>query len=251
MSRDSVKIRGSADTSYLHQTIDKMIWEFMEKEQIPGLTLAIVQAPYIPRVVGYGLSDEQQRRLASPNTLWPIGPISQAFTAVAVMQLYEAGKLDINDPLGRYIADLPPAWQNITVPQLLRHASGIADYRRHENWKPFREWTFTELISLAAEEDLHFNPGSDVELSATNFLLLTEIIEAASGQTYHDFVTEKQIDFLGLQHTGFTEDLAKFKQEDLTQSANVHQVFKQNKLFIDPTETAASYDEKGLSLIHI
>ncbi|WP_400205762.1 serine hydrolase [Candidatus Methanomassiliicoccus intestinalis] len=251
MSRDSVKIRGSADTSYLHQTIDKMIWELMEKEQIPGLTLAIVQAPYIPRVVGYGLSDEQQRRLASPNTLWPIGPISQAFAAVAVMQLYEAGKLDINDPLGRYIADLPPAWQNITVLQLLRHASGIADYRRHENWKPFREWTFTELISLAAEEDLHFNPGSDVELSATNFLLLTEIIEAASGQTYHDFVTEKQIDFLGLRHTGFTEDLAKFKQEDLTQSANVHQVFKQNKLFIDPTETAASYDEKGTAVQNI
>ncbi len=66
-SQETFKIRGSADTSYLQRTIDQMIWEFMEAEQIPGLTLAIVQAPYIPRVVGYGLADEQQRRLGAPN----------------------------------------------------------------------------------------------------------------------------------------------------------------------------------------
>ncbi|WP_418667251.1 hypothetical protein [Allofournierella sp.] len=71
----TVKMRGSADTSYLGQTVDQMIWDFMKEEQIDGLTLAIVQAPYIPRVVGYGLSDAKQRRLASPNTLWPVGRI--------------------------------------------------------------------------------------------------------------------------------------------------------------------------------
>ena len=54
---DTMKLRGSADTSYLGQTVDQMVWEFMKKEQIDGLTLAIVQAPYIPRVVGYGLAD--------------------------------------------------------------------------------------------------------------------------------------------------------------------------------------------------
>ena len=73
-----MKMRGSADTSYLGRTVDEMVWRFMEEQGIPGLTLAIVQAPYIPRVVGYGLSDEKQRRLASANTMWPAGPISQA-----------------------------------------------------------------------------------------------------------------------------------------------------------------------------
>ena len=71
-----MKLRGSADVSYLGRTVDKMIWDFMEEEGIKGLTLAIVQAPYIPRVVGYGYSDEKQKRLASVNTLWPAGPIS-------------------------------------------------------------------------------------------------------------------------------------------------------------------------------
>mgnify|MGYP000757606432 FL=1 len=59
-----MKMRGSADVSYLGQSVDSMIWEFMKEKGIPGLTLAIVQAPYIPRVVGYGLSDTGERRLA-------------------------------------------------------------------------------------------------------------------------------------------------------------------------------------------
>ena len=85
---DTVKTRGDADVSYLGQSVDEMIWDFMREERIPGLTLAIVQAPYIPRVVGYGFSDKRQKRLASPETMWPVGPISQAFAAVAVMQLF-------------------------------------------------------------------------------------------------------------------------------------------------------------------
>ena len=72
-------MRGSADISYLGRTVDQMVWDFMDKEQIDGLTLAIVQAPYIPRVTGYGYSDRGQKRLASPNTMWPVGPVSQAF----------------------------------------------------------------------------------------------------------------------------------------------------------------------------
>ena len=67
----TMKMRGSADISYLQQTVDQLIWDFMQEHDIPGLTLAIVQAPYIPRVVGYGVSDSLQKRLASPNTMWP------------------------------------------------------------------------------------------------------------------------------------------------------------------------------------
>ena len=50
-----MKGRGSADVTYLGRAVDEMIWHFMDENQIPGLTLAIVQAPYIPRVVGYGM----------------------------------------------------------------------------------------------------------------------------------------------------------------------------------------------------
>ena len=125
---ETMKMRGSSDISYLGQAVDSMIYDFMREHEIPGLTLAIVQAPYIPRVVGYGMSDEKQRRLASPNTMWPAGHISQAFAAVAVMQLYEDGRLDLSDTVGKWIQEVPEAWKEIEILQLLRHATGLPDY---------------------------------------------------------------------------------------------------------------------------
>lgn len=239
------KMRGSADVTYLGRAVDEMIWNFMEANHIPGLTLAIVQAPYIPRVVGYGLSDEKQRRLASPNTMWPAGPISQAFAAVAVMQLVERGKLKVTDTLGQWVPEVPASWQAITVLDLLRHAAGVPDYRRAAGYDYTKPATFAALLQLIAAEELHFAPGTKVEQSAGNFLLLTEVVERASGQSYHDFVKENQIDFLQLRHTAFKEDLAQFKTEDVAQTANVHQTFKSDGRYIDPIEPAASYDAAG------
>lgn len=68
--------RGNARVEYVGKSIDQLVYEFMEAEGIPGLTLAIVQAPYIPRVVGYGVTDIEYKKLATEKTLWPIGPIA-------------------------------------------------------------------------------------------------------------------------------------------------------------------------------
>lgn len=242
---EAMKLRGSADVSYLGRTVDKMIWDFMEEEGIKGLTLAIVQAPYIPRVVGYGYSDEKQKRLASVNTLWPAGPISQGYAAVAVMQLYEAGKLDLDDHVGKWIQNVPEEWKKITVRQLLHHAAGIPDYRTKEAFDPEREWTFGELLELIEDQSLEFEPGTEVKQSASNFLLLTEIIERVSGTAYQEYVKKHQFERLGLSHTSFTGDLKQFRQEDLSLSEYVHQIFKKDERYIDPAETAASYRDDG------
>lgn len=240
-----MKMRGSADVTYLGQGLDEMIWEFMKEKEIPGLTLAIVQAPYIPRVVGYGLSDVKQKRLASANTMWPAGPVSQAFAAVAVMQLFEDGKLDLEEYLETYIPELPDAWKHIQILQLLRHTSGIPDYRKSNEFAHDKKWTFDDLLKLIEKEELHFTPGTDVELSATNLLILTEVVERVSKIPYHDFVWERQIRFLGLKRTGFAEDLNKFSHENVALTENVHQLFKMDGSYIDPTEPASSYNVEG------
>ena len=82
--------RGNPSVQFEGQTIDQMIGDFMAERHIPGVTLAIVQAPYISRVTGYGVTDLETRRLASPNTLWDVGQMTRAYTAVAIMQLVEA-----------------------------------------------------------------------------------------------------------------------------------------------------------------
>ena len=243
-----MKKRGSADVTYLGRTVDEMIWRFMDENRIPGLTLAIVQAPYIPRVVGYGVSDEKQRRLASPNTMWPAGPISQAFAAVALMQLCERGLLKLDEPIGAYLPELPELWRPIPVVALLRHASGLPDYRKAEGWRFDAPASFARLLALVADRRPAFAPGTAVEQSATNFLLLTEIVERVSGKSYRDFVKENQIDFLKLRHTAFAEDLPAFFTEDVSKTENVHQLFKTDSRYIDPIEPAQSYAEDGTAV---
>ena len=98
--------RGSPELAYHEQSIDRMIADFMKEKHVSGITLAIVQAPYIPRVAGYGKTDNEKGLLASTNTLWNIGPITQGYTTVAIMQLVEANKIQLNAPIGDYVANL-------------------------------------------------------------------------------------------------------------------------------------------------
>lgn len=241
--------RGNVHVAYQGKAIDQMIYEFMEEQGIPGMTLAIVQAPYIPRVVGYGVTDFEKGNLAAAKTLWPIGPVSQGFTAVAVMQLYEKGKLDLNDPIGKYLKDIPEDWKNITILQLMQHSSGIADYRDQPGFNVSADYQPAQLIQTVAALPLSFAPGTDVKQSATNFLLLTGIVEKAGKMPYHDFVKKYQIDYLGLKQTYFGEELAKVKQEDVTTTANVHQTFKKDRDYINPSETTTGYVEKEGKLV--
>lgn len=241
--------RGNVHVAYQGKAIDQMIYEFMEEQGILGMTLAIVQAPYIPRVVGYGVTDFEKGNLAAAKTLWPVGPISQGFAAVAIMQLYEKGKLDLNEPVGKYLKDIPESWQNISILQLMQHSSGIADYRSQKGFDVSSDYQPVQLIETVKAILLAFEPGTDVKQSATNFLLLASVIEKASKMSYHDFVKKYQIDYLGLQQTYFGEDLAKVKQEDVTTTANVHQTFKKDKDYINPSETTTGYIEKDGKLV--
>lgn len=244
LNQSTKKVRGSADVTYLGKSIDQMIWDFMEEKEIPGLTLAIVQAPYIPRVVGYGMSDVEQRRLASAVTVWPAGQISQAFAAVAVMQLYEQDKLDFNAPVSSWLQGLPEEWEKITVAELLGHVSGIADYREAPGYDSGKEYKPEELISMAAALPVQFTPGQEVRQSATNFLLLAQIVEEVSQMSYYDFVTKFQIEAAGLRHTCFSEDLGKLNQEDVSLTGNVHQLFKADPYYVNPAERALGYDRE-------
>lgn len=242
--QNGMSMRGNAKTAYLGESIDQMIYQFMEAHGIPGLTLAIVQAPYIPRVVGYGETEIKNGRLAAANSLYAIGPIAQGYNAVAVMQLYEAKKLDIYAPVSHYLPDLPAAWRPVSLFQLLQHSSGITDYREVASFSPTGNYSPEELIEMTAAAPLLFEPGTAVRQSATNFLLLSLVVEKVSGIRYEDFVIRHQIEYLGLKDTWFARDLGKVKQEDLSQTNGIHSLFKKDKAYISPAEVAAGYQQK-------
>ncbi|MEG1188317.1 MAG: serine hydrolase [Bacteroidales bacterium] len=236
--------RGASVIAYQQESVDEMIYNFMKEHEIPGLTLAIVQAPYIPRVVGYGLCDIGEKRLASTNTLWAIGPLTQGYTAVAIMQLYEQDKLNIYDALGKYLNDqIPAAWQQITLFELMQHASGISDYRDNAKYDMSTAYTPKQLIEMVAPVPLLFESGTEVRQSATNFLLLAQVIERVTGGDYEDFIRKYQIEYLGLKETCFSNDLSRLITEPVASNNNLHALFKTDKAYIDPAENAVGYDD--------
>jgi D-alanyl-D-alanine carboxypeptidase len=235
--------RGNPSVEFDGQTIDGMISDFMKEHRIPGMTLAIVQAPYISRVVGYGLSDVEKGLLASPKTLWGVGQMTQAYTAVAIMQLVEAEKLTLDDPVGKHVVDLPLEWRAITVRQLMAHVSGLPDYTKQGVFNPAQEYKPVEVIALVKSVPLVFQPGTQVANSATNFFLLGLVIEKVSGMSYEAFVTKNQIERLGLKNTLFASALPSVKQEEVEKNDFKHKEFLSERAYINPTEMATGYAE--------
>lgn len=236
--------RGNPRVEFEGQTIDDMIAGFMKEHRIPGMTLAIVQAPYIPRVVGYGVSDVDRKLLASPKTLWAVGQMTQAYTAVAVMQLVEADKLALDDPIGKHLSDVPADWQAITIRQLMAHSTGLPDYTKQETFKPDQEYRPSEILSLVRGMPLAFKPGTQVANSATDFYLLGLVVAKVSGMTYEAFVTKNQIERLSLKNTLFASGLSKVKQEAVEKNDNKHKDFLRERAYIDPTELATGNVER-------
>lgn len=237
--------RGDFHTVYQGQTIDELIIRYMEKNKIPGLSLAIVQAPYITRIVGYGLADIQKKTLVGSHTIFDVGQLTNAFTAVAIMQLKEEDKLSLNDSISKYLT-VPQAWSNITIENLMTHQSGLPSYSDSAEFNFDKQYSQDDILNLIKDKPLNFEPGSQVRQSATNAYLLGMIIEKASGTSYEEYVTKNQFERLGLKHTFFSSTLYKIKNEiDNETEPFKHTQFLENPVFINPTEPATGYVENA------
>src|SRR5215510_3756511 len=105
--------------------VDTYLRSQMQKRRIPGLQIAVVRHGKIVKLSAYGLANVQDSIPTTNQTLFTINSITKAFTGVAMMQLVEAGKLDLAAPISRYLDNLPAAWQAVTIRQLLTHTSGL------------------------------------------------------------------------------------------------------------------------------
>ena len=141
------------------------------------------------------------------DTLYQMGSTSKSFTAAVVLQLEAAGKLSIDDTLGKWLPEYP-AWKDVTIRRLLNMTSGIPTYSETEwmsqAWvkEPMRDFTFKELVDAAypsATNQLPVNKG--YFYSNTNYILAGMIAEKASGKSFRDLVHELVIEPHGLTST--------------------------------------------------
>lgn len=226
--------RGDTMEMFHRQTPDKILMNYVERYNVPGIQLAIVQAPYIPRNVGLGLSNLSTKQLYGTNTAAPIGQITEGFTSIATMQLVEQGKIKLSDKISEFVSGLPQAWQNFTVAQLLAETTGIADYTKMSDFTPTKQYTPKQLLALVYNKPLAFKAGTQAAQSATNFVLLGLLIEKASGMSYENFVTKYQIKPLDLKNTYFMNKPPKFYK--------FNALFKKYRKYINPQEVAQGYN---------
>lgn len=157
----------------------------------PGATAIIVRKGEVIYKKAVGMADMELNVPLQTNMIFRIGSISKQFTAVAILQLAEQGKLSLQDDVKKYIPDLPYK-ETITIEQLLNHTSGIKSYTNKpefEGWMR-RDMKPMEIIKLTEKDTLEFKPGSDWNYNNTGYIMLGYIIEKISGKTYEEYVQQ-------------------------------------------------------------
>lgn len=183
--------------------VDAVIEAFMAARHVPGMTVAIQAHGVTVLSKGYGVRDLVRKSPVMPTTRFEIGSLTKQFTAAAVLRLAAAGKLRLSDPLARYVPRYAAA-RNVTIRQLLTHASGIPDYVATNHFlatASHRPGGFDQILALVEHVPLDFPPGTKSAYSNTNYILLGRIIEAAAGVEYDRYVRENVLAAAGMMRT--------------------------------------------------
>jgi CubicO group peptidase (beta-lactamase class C family) len=157
---------------------------------------------------GYGWANLDWRIPDAPDVKYRIGSVTKQFTAALVLLLQQDGKLNIEDPVSKYLPDLPAAWSKVTISQLLHQTAGIPNFTSSP---AFIAWAAAphgpkDFLSLVKDKPLQFEPGSRFSYSNSNYELLGAVIEAVTGKSYEEVLRARLIEPLGLSSTGLDAD---------------------------------------------
>ncbi len=153
----------------------------------------------------YGMADREKKIPNTLNTKFRIGSMNKMFTAVSIMQLVQAGKINLSDPVGKYLTDYPnkDVATKVTIQQLLTHTGGTGDFFGPQfDAHRLELKTLQDYIKLYGERGPQFEPGSRWEYSNYGFLMLGVIVERVSGKNYYDYVSENIYKIAGMTSTG-------------------------------------------------
>lgn len=190
--------------------IDKFIDSKMVDLRIPGLSIGIVQNGEITLMKGYGKADSGGTPV-TPQTPFILGSTTKSITALAIMQLVEAGKIELDAPIQKYIpwfnlSDLN-ASKTITVRNLLNQTSGIPGTAGDSDYLDSKS-TSEEFIKRLATQKITGQVGKDYQYSEANYIILGEIISKASGQTYQEYIKNNIFEPLDMKHSFTSKDEA-------------------------------------------
>jgi CubicO group peptidase (beta-lactamase class C family) len=191
--------------SDLASRLDAIVTKEYPNAGEPGMS-AIVVADGNPVLrKGYGLANTETGAKVTPDMIFRIGSVTKQFTAVAVLQLVQQGKVKLDDPITKYVSDFETRGKTITIEHLLTHTSGIPSYTAIPNFEEIRvrKMSPRQIVALVDAQPLEFEPGSQFKYSNTGYVLLGMVIEKASGMSYADYMLEHVFKPAGMKDTRY------------------------------------------------
>ena len=184
---------------------DGWVAQRMATQRLPGVTVGFSQGE-VEWVKGYGYADLENRVPATSRSSYRLASVTKPMTAVAVLQLVEQGKIDLDAPVQAYVPYFPVKAFPVTVRQLLGHLGGIDAYRDSKVEQHFKEHKDTrQSIAVFAQFDLIAEPGTRFRYTSYGYNLLGAVIEGASGESYGGYMRRHVWGPLGMDATVMDE----------------------------------------------
>ena len=203
----------SQDSLQKAKLINDFIKSYMDDYQIPGLAIAIVKDNQIYFAEAYGVKNLNTKEPMTTNTIFHMASVSKPFSATAIMQLVEQGKMKLDDPLVKYLPYFKmddPRYKDITIKQMLTHTSGIPDVLDYEWEKPqYDDGAAERFVRGLYKEKLNSAPGEKWQYSNTAFDILGDVIAKVSGISFEDYIKEKILNPLDMNESNFLREKIK------------------------------------------
>lgn len=195
--RNKSKINNEV-TSYIQQT--------MKERNIPGLSVAVMQADMVLFSKGLGYANLEHHVPVTTKSIFQIASITKMFTAIATLKLYEQGKIQLDNSIGNHLPDLPEKWHSITIRQLLNHTSGIKSFTSYEKipcdlGHDISDYQKGDVLKEVDCLPLEFEPGESWAYGDTGYYILGLLIEMVAGQSYEKFLRSMIFIPLGMDDT--------------------------------------------------
>jgi CubicO group peptidase (beta-lactamase class C family) len=186
--------RADATDDYVHRQ--------MEKKKIPGLTLAVIRDGHVVKEAAYGKASLELNVPTTLDTSFSLASMTKIFTAAAVMQLVQEGRISLDEPVTQILTQLPTEWSAVTIRHCLSHTSGLPDVLTDDvNATMVSGDRDTALADVAK---LPLKPvGAASVYNQTGYVLLGMIIEKISGMSYENFVQSRVLDPAGMKTARF------------------------------------------------
>src|SRR5262245_51254924 len=209
LSLSAVPIAQTAVASAPEKAVDEIFAKW--NASTPGCAVGVAVGGKTVLTKAYGMADLEHDVRNTPDTIFEAGSLSKQFTAMAVMLLARDGKLSIDDPVRKYIPELPDYGVPLTIRHMLTHTSGLRDWGSVEGiagWpRTTRAYTHAHVLDIVSrQKSLNFKPGDHYSYSNTGYNLSAIIVSRVSGLPFAEFSKQRIFTPLGLKNTSWRDD---------------------------------------------